>query len=55
MELAPKRQLLFWAGGLKEQNCCVGGRDNKVALRMYYLKYQVNKSVYPSASDKHIK
>jgi hypothetical protein len=32
MELAPKRQLLFWAGGLKEQNCCVRGRNNKVAL-----------------------
>jgi hypothetical protein len=50
MELAPKRQLLFWAWRLKESICCVGGRNNKVALWMHYLKFQVNKSSYPSAA-----
>jgi hypothetical protein len=49
MQLAPERQLLFWPWRLKKQNCCVGGRNNKVALWMYHLKYQVNKSSYPSA------
>jgi hypothetical protein len=48
MQLAPERQL-FWAWRLKASNCCVGGRNNKVALWMQYLKFQVIKSSYPSA------
>jgi hypothetical protein len=37
--LAPERQLFFWAWRLKASNCCVGGRNSKVALWMHYLKY----------------
>jgi hypothetical protein len=55
MELAPRRQLLFWAWRLKKQICCVGGRNNKVALWMYYLNFKSTNHHILVQCDKHIK